>query len=308
MSTFVNKTPSNIHTHLFQATYAKIKKNHIRKSTSSIMTDEVIEKKGPQPGPINMVIVGTHGNEMCGVQVLEELLPTLQIESGTVYFAYGNPRAIEENVRFVEKNLNRMYKPKNELTDEEKNSYEYNRAIYLQEYLNRSESVLDIHASTNPKSRPFIICEKNAECIYPSLPVDTVVYGFDENEPGGTDYYMNRIGKIGICVECGYLGDEASSVKARESILQFLSLHGHITYPRTTEKTPKRFQIHTLYLTKTNHFRLRKEFSDFQVVAQGEEIGVDGEEAVTCDRDSIILFPHNADKIGQEVFLLGESI
>lgn len=272
------------------------------------MTNEVIEKKGTQPGPVNMVIVGTHGNEVCGVHVLEELLPTLTIEKGTVYFAYGNPRAIEENVRFVEKNLNRMYKLKNELTDEEKNSYEYSRATYLQQYLNLSESVLDIHASTNPKSRPFIICEKNAAHIYPSLPIDTVVYGFDENEPGGTDYYMNRAGKIGICVECGYLGNEASSAVAKESILQFLALHGHISYPKAVEKTPERFQIYKLYITRTDHFRLSKEFSDFQAVAQGEEIGVDGEEVIICDRDSIILFPHNADKIGQEVFLLGEPV
>ncbi len=271
------------------------------------MINEVIEKRGTFPGPTNMVIVGTHGDEVCGVRVLEKLLPTLTIESGMVYFAYGNPKAIEKNVRFVEKNLNRMYKPENELTYEEKNSYEYERAIYLQKYLNLSDCVLDIHASTNPESKPFIICEKNAEKIYNALPVDTVVFGFDENEPGGTDYYMNQIGKIGVCVECGYLGDEASTEVAKISILQYLRILGHISKIEAPIQTKECFQIHKLYLTKTDHFSLSKKFSDFQIVKEGEEIGTDGEEKVICDRESIILFPHEANKVGTEVFLLGEK-
>ncbi len=270
------------------------------------MTDEVIKITGIYPGPTNMIIVGTHGNEKCGPEVLEKLLPTLSIESGTVYFAYGNPKAIEQNVRFVEKNLNRMYKPEHELTDEEKGSYEYGRADYLKKYLNISDSVLDIHASSNKESRPFIICERNAKKIFEKLPVPTVVFGFDENEPGGTDYYMNRIGKIGVCVECGYLGDEASMEIALKSIMQYLSVLGHIQVDNEMGQAQEFFQIHNLYLSKTDSFKLSKKFSDFQVLKKDEEIGFDGDIKVTCDRESVILFPHDTNKVGQEAFLLAE--
>ena len=88
---------------------------------------EIIELNGIQPGPTSMILVGVHGNERCGNEAVEELLPTLSIEKGRVIIVQGNPRAIEQNVRFTEMNLNRMFKPDDQLSVEEKQSYEYSR-------------------------------------------------------------------------------------------------------------------------------------------------------------------------------------
>lgn len=271
--------------------------------------EKVIEIRGGNSGPTNMIVVGTHGNEICGVNAMNQILPNLKIDNGTIYIAYGNPRAIEKNVRFTEKNLNRMYRPSIQMSREELNSYEYSRAEYLKEYLNKSEHVLDVHASTNPESKPFIICERNASEVTDNLPFKTVVYGFDENEPGGTDYYMNLIGKVGICVECGYLGDTASIETAKQSIFAFLETLGHVNSNNSKDVTSQeKIQVYRKYYSKTNDFKLSKKYSDFQVVKSGEVVGVDGAENVVCDRDSIILFAHDANKAGSEVFLLGEYI
>ncbi len=271
--------------------------------------EKVIEIKGVNNGPVNMIVVGTHGNEVCGVEAMNEILPDLKIENGTVYIAYGNPRAIDKNVRYTEKNLNRMYRPSSEMTQDELDSYEYNRAEYLKEYLNKSEHVLDVHASTNSNSKPFIICERNAESVTSVLPFNTVVYGFDENEPGGTDYYMNLIGRVGICVECGYLGDPASTETAKESILSFLKILGHISgEPATKNLKQNKIQVYQKYYSKTESFKLGKKFSDFEIVKAGDVVGVDGEEEVVCDRESIILFAHDSEKVGSECFLLGEYL
>src|SRR3989338_642868 len=129
------------------------------------MTDEFIQCDGKEDGPRSVVLVGVHGDEVCGVRALGRVLPALAIEKGTVFFGYGNPRAIEKGVRYTEQNLNRMFKDDAALSLKEKMSYEYDRAQYLKKYLDQAGALLDVHASFTPASKPFLICEPNAKGI-----------------------------------------------------------------------------------------------------------------------------------------------
>ncbi|MCX6797965.1 MAG: succinylglutamate desuccinylase/aspartoacylase family protein [Candidatus Falkowbacteria bacterium] len=268
--------------------------------------NKVIELKGRSAGPSSMIIVGVHGDERCGYEALEKLLPTLKIDNGLVFMAYGNPPAIKNNQRFYEANLNRLFKDNELLNEAEKNSYEYSRAQFLKNYLNQVEALLDVHASFVPASRRFIICEPNAQEITDYLPFDLVVSGFDAIEPGGTDYYMNKINKIGICVECGPLNDPASTEVAAQSIISFLKVRGHISGRDLVIKEQDKIQMTSLYLSKTNSFKLSQPFKDFTELKSGELIGLDGGEEIRTEKDCIILFATSLGKSGEEAFLLGE--
>lgn len=269
------------------------------------MFEEITELTGKENGPTSIILTGVHGDERCGVEAMKKLLPTLQILRGRVLVAYGNPRAIEQNVRFTERNLNRMFKSDSLLSDTDKKSYEYQRAQFLKKYLDQADALLDVHASFTPKSRRFAICESNARELIRSLPFDLVVSGFDEVEPGGTDGYMNSKGKIGICAECGFLGDPASTEIAEQCILTFLRLRGHIA--GDTKMIPQSYiNIYNLYLTKTDAFVLTKPFIDFEEVSSGQLIGMDGKKEVRSPKDSVILFARNRNEKGDEAFLLGE--
>jgi hypothetical protein len=109
-------------------------------------------------------------------------------------------------------------------------------------------------------------------------------------------------------VECGYLGEESSTATAKECILNFLASRGHITKQIEKPLSQNHFQIYKLYKTKTGNFNLTNNFSDFQIIQQGEVIGLDGEEEILCDRKSIILFAHNTQKPDSEAFILGEKL
>lgn len=270
------------------------------------MTEEPIKLEGKISGPTSIILAGVHGDEKCGIEALNNLLPSLEIESGTVYICYGNPRAMEQNVRFTEANLNRMFKPDDFISKEEKTSYEYNRAKVLKTYLNKAEVLLDIHASYIPYSKPFIICESSAYDLAKYLPFDLIVSGFDSVEPGGTDYYMNSIGKVGICIECGYLGDEHATAVAEKSILAFLKARGHMSPGKLEVTDQSLIKMYELYYTKTDSFELAKDFKDFDEIVTDQLIGVDGREDVRAKKESIILFARNRDKAGEEAFLLGE--
>jgi succinylglutamate desuccinylase len=268
------------------------------------MIKKIIKISGQEKGNISFVMAGLHGNERCGVVALKEVISKIKIEKGVVFFALGNPKALEKNVRYTETDLNRMFRePKNIV---EKESYEYQRAQVLKKYLKKSDALLDIHASSVPKSRPFIICEENAKEIIKNIPVKTVVSGFDEVEPGGSDYYMNRIGKIGICVECGYIKSKKSVEVAKESIISFLKNRNHIKGKLSTKKQ-EHFLIYEKYMTKTEKFVLVKPFENFESVLKGQVIGVDGKEEVKAKKDGFVLFAHNANKKGSEALLLGEK-
>lgn len=268
------------------------------------MTEDISIITGPMPGPASMVLVGVHGNETCGIEALQSILPNLVLQKGKVFFGYGNPQAIAAGKRFVGANLNRMYKNDSLFSAEEKMSYEYGRAQFLKTYFDQVDALLDVHASFTPESQPFAICEQNSRGIVEYLPVNRVVAGFNEIEPGGTDYYMNTRGKVGICVECGYLGDPKAVEVAQASILNFLKARGHLTNDIVPQE-----QVHIrmdrLYITKTAQFTLAKDFADFESVSQGQRIGIDGAEEVLAEKDGIILLARNRNQIGDEAFLFG---
>jgi succinylglutamate desuccinylase len=269
------------------------------------MYEEIIEINGNNPGPTSMILAGVHGNERCGIEALGKILPNLVIENGRVFIGYGNPRAIEQNVRFTEANLNRMFKADSALTEVENGSYEYVRAQFLKKYLDQADVLLDIHASNTPGSQRFVIGEQNATEIVKQLPFSLVVSGFDQIQPGGTDYYMNGSGKVGICAECGYVDDPESTKIAEESIEAFLIACGHVN--GNNEIHPQsQVQINRMYTTKSNLFQLTKEFEDFEKITAGQVIGTDGGEEIRAKDDGVILFARNRNQIGQEGFLLGE--
>ncbi|NVN96748.1 succinylglutamate desuccinylase/aspartoacylase family protein [Candidatus Nomurabacteria bacterium] len=259
--------------------------------------------------PISAIFAGVHGNEICGVNAFKELIPELKITNGVVYFVLGNPKAILQKKRFTEMNLNRVFKSVNQYTDDEKKSYEFRRGKKLKRLLKEVEVLLDIHSSMTKESVPFIICEKNADEIVKFLPAGTIVNGFDIVEPGGTDFYMNSIGKIGICIECGNHNEPNAKLVATETIKTFLSLRGHLTSGvKLKTSAQKKIQMYNLYFTQTEKFVLNKKFDDFETVKRGQIIGTDGLNQVCAPEDSIILFAQNKQKVGSEAFLLGRII
>jgi succinylglutamate desuccinylase len=268
--------------------------------------DDIKVIKSDNPGPTSVVLGGVHGDETCGVVAVEEAMTALAINKGTVILALGNPRAIAQCVRYTEENLNRMFVDPKALSSKQKSSYEYQRASVLKEYLLQADALLDVHASFTPESRPFVICEPNAADIVKYLPVPLVVSGFDEYEPGGTDYFMNKNERVGICVECGYLGDHSSLALARESITAFLQVRGHINGANSTV-TQQHKRIEYKYYAKTDTFRLAKPFRDFEEVTSGEVIGIDGEKEVRAIDDGFVLFARNCSRRGEEAFLFGKN-
>jgi succinylglutamate desuccinylase len=273
-----------------------------------ILMNKPIIIESNQPGPTVVILGGVHGNETCGVEALKAL-QNITIDSGTLILIYGNPQAIEQNVRYVEQNLNRMFCDDERLTSELKRSYEYQRSREILPYLHAADYSLDLHASFTPDSEPFIICESNSLALVQYLPQDRVCYGFTRLEPGGTDGYMNELGKVGICIECGYLANPKSTQSAIRSAQLFLQALGMLPAVNLViNKKQFYVEAYELYYTKTDSFRLTRSFQDFEVIKANEIIGFDGNEAIISRADQMILFARERSVVGAEAFLLVKKL
>lgn len=267
---------------------------------------------GRNNGQTSIVMVGNHGDEPCGVNALNQILPTLQIESGKVIFVLGNPIAFEDNSRFIEYNLNRLFCESSFYSEEVQNSYEYKRAQELKSILDQGTALLDIHSTKN-QSDPFIVCEENANKIVQHFPSDfkRVVYGFDAIEPGATDGYMLSKGKIGITIECGQHEDPKTTDIAKNAIYSFLKSRGHMNFRSLSFARHKKrevVQMNFIYYSKTDSFTLSRKFYDFEPINKGSLIGKDGNEKIFAPCDCMIVFAHDCNKAESEAFLLGNKV
>ena len=263
----------------------------------------IVTKTGTKPGKTLAVFAGVHGNERVGVEVVEKLLSTIAVERGTVHFVFANTRAIQKNLRYIERNLNRCFSRDNVGT-----TYEDQVARVLMDLLDETDALLDVHASNTPDATPFVIYEDISEDCVRKLPFSLVSTGWVDVEPGATDEYMYRQGKPGICIECGYInasGDFHSIAEA--SILTFLAFYGAIDRELPADRSQKRVHVHTALIKEDDSFEYYRQYSDFEVLPKGTCYARDIKKEYCVSEDTVIIFATQK-KVGDEVGILGRWV
>ena len=266
--------------------------------------ESIIKKDSGNSGKIVAVFCGVHGNEKAGVLAVEKSIANIDIQRGVVYFVFANPRAIEQNSRFIEKNLNRCF-----FADQSGETYEEKRAVELMAVLDECDALLDIHASNNKETIPFAITD-NGEDVVRNMNFSIVATGFNTVEPGGTDGYMKQNNKIGICLECGYSGEsEKNTGLAYNSIIQFLQYFKVINeqLPMSNIKQ-KVLHVDAVQKVTSEKFALTKTFADFETVEKGTVIAEDESQKYIADKERVILFGSQGKPVGVEAYVLGSWV
>src|SRR3990167_9384674 len=190
------------------------------------------ETQGQNPGKTITIIGGTHGNERTGVEVVLKLKTmsdsgNLTLKTGTLYLIHGNPRAIEISERGSEQflDLNRSF-PISLLMNEPTGVYEDTRAREIAPILQKSDIVVDLHA-TNKPSEPFVASMHSAyhEEVYQWFPCKKVLSdpgAVLAGEPVTTDEYTDAHGGIGLCYETGQASDLARVDEVTQNVINLL--------------------------------------------------------------------------------------
>jgi len=266
-------------------------------------------------GPLLFVTAGIHGNEPSGVQALEEVFKQLEktkpkIE-GTLVGVSGNHKALNQNKRYIDEDLNRVWteeniKQKKDESHEQKEMWEI--IEILKQYPDKDFNkryFLDCH-TTSSASLPYVsVQEVNDNDAWAHNFPTFIVRGFSDIITGDIDHYLSRIGMTGFVFEAGQHEDKAS-VENHEGVIWLalkeacnLDLSQIETYPdcvnRFAEKNApeqKTFElVHRHGLKDSDTFKMEPGYENFQKIKKGELLARQNGEELKSEWDARIFMP-----------------
>ncbi len=277
-------------------------------------------------GPTFVVLGGVHGNEKCGTQAIEMVIrqfdqSILKLSCGRLIFIpVANPEAYVNNVRFIDRNLNRYLFPK-----EQPQHYEDYLDPIICSYLDHADVLLDLHSYASPGGPFIFLGNSNPEelAFARALGVRDFVWGWQEaygnsnKKDGGlesigtTEYTRSKQG-IAVTLECGqHFNTNAADVgfQAIVRALCHLDMLADNTLYRdvpicaqTEQRCIKMKQV--FYKEKPGNFI--KTWEHFTPVASGEVLAQyeDGQ-TLLAPEDAFIVLPKKNSDVGSEWFYLG---
>jgi predicted deacylase len=289
-----------------------------------IMDDTKLERYDFHSGIAgkNLVVLGAiHGNEKCGTIAIRKVMA--EIESGEIKLISGkviflpicNPRAYAQNLRFMERNLNRYLVPK-----ENKVHYE----DYLDEQicgaLGEADYLLDLHSYHSEGSAFIFLGYSNAENDFArALGVNDFVYGWGDafaasadanpNESIGATDSMRMHGGMGVTLECGQHENFDAPEIGHQGILRAMNFLGIISQAfEPAEGATRCVKMQSVFYKKKAG-ALARNFLHYDAVKAGDVLAIysDGEE-ILAEKDGYIVLPKTYDaneKIGAEWFYFG---
>jgi succinylglutamate desuccinylase len=263
----------------------------------------IILRKGKFPGKTLAVFAGIHGNERVGILALRKIVKEAKINSGKVYFVFANPPAIKNGKRMIDKNLNRLFS-----RAINGDSLENSRAHQLMDILDECDALLDIHSYNSKKGNQFAISEPRGFEILRHMDFPIIASGFS-GIGSGTDGYMERQKKIGICIECGTTNSYKKFLRFTEkSTYQFLQYFGCLDKKVEYSSVEQRYVCaKKTLIKKTSRFKFVKDFKDFEKLPSGKIFAIDGMTQYRAAKNQCILFPRPGVDIGGEVCTLCEE-
>lgn len=273
---------------------------------------------GPKPGPLLILTGGLHGNEpdgVCAIQRvferLERLTPPLR---GRVIGLVGNLAALDEDRRFIDEDLNRVWTP--ELlaaaagvpTHEARERAEL-RSVFDELLAEKWDQVtlLDLH-STSGSGPPFAILSDRRDHLWLANAIRVpAVLGLHDNVPGTLIDWFEGIGHRAIVVEGGKAGHEETVDRLESAIWLALGATGvlpadavdvsrhHERLDAATEHLPKELEVALRWgIEPGEDFHMEEGFENLQQVRRGQLLartGPRGDIPVLSPFDGLLIMP-----------------
>ena len=163
---------------------------------------------------LNVAIVGgTHGNELTGAYLVRRWSAypdAISRPSFKTQLFLANPKAVEQNRRFIDEDLNRCFRM-NSLASTDRGTYESLRALYLNQMIgpkgaSKHDAIFDLHTSTSNCGVMLVLKDNNlinrqlAAYIQCQIPDTKILY----TPPiQGDQPYLTSICPYGLTVEIG---------------------------------------------------------------------------------------------------------
>ncbi|MCH2055809.1 MAG: aspartoacylase [Thalassotalea sp.] len=175
------------------------------------------------------VVGGTHGNEFSGIYLLKKWQKSPELlarESLNIETVFANPKAFEENKRYIDCDLNRQFTV-DSLANNELANYEQSRAKAINAQLGpkgdaKSDFIIDLHNTTSNMGPTLILLKsdnfnkKMGAYVLQKMPEAVVV--FEDQVSMEEHYFLASIASQGVIVE---IGPQPQSV-IRQDVLDWM--------------------------------------------------------------------------------------
>lgn len=259
-----------------------------------------------------LVTVCIHGNEICGLVAVNELVQEGFFkhripQDVSVTVMLGNPRAVMENKRFIDMNLNRMFEPK--WYDEEHGAahtddpYERSQIGRIIAEMDKCDAYLDIHSTSAP-TIPFAILSpgKKSEALSRKFPVSFLLQNVGNVIHGTSLDYIKGLNKPGVCVECGQHRSEDAARVAKNTITAFIT-------GIPADRFPKKLLFIDKSVVLREGFEFKKSAQAFDFVNSNELVAIDNYGEIRCPykQGAFLIMPVAHPCLGEEAWLWGHT-
>jgi len=195
------------------------------------------------------VIGGTHGNEFSGIYLLrkwQQNPPLVTRDSFTTQTVFANPKAFEENKRYLDCDLNRQFSL-DDLSNLELANYEQSRAKAINLQIGpkgnaKTDFIIDLHNTTSNMGPTLILLQSDAfnrkMGAYVKSKMAEAVVVLEDQSTVEEHYFLSSITKQGVIVE---VGPQSQSVlrqdvldwmeEMTQHILDYVELHNTDSLP-----------------------------------------------------------------------------
>mgnify|MGYP003109858642 CR=1 FL=1 len=266
-------------------------------------------------GPLLFISAGIHGNEPSGVialqKVFKELEKTQPHINGTLVGISGNHKALNENQRYIDEDLNRVWTEEN-IEKEEAESHEEKEMYEIIEVLKKYPEAsftkryfMDCH-TTSSDSLPYLsVQEVNDNDAWSRNFPTYIVRGFSDIITGDFDHYLSRTGLTGFVFEAGQ-HESKSSVENQEGMiwlclkeacdldLSLISCYPDCVENFKTKNAPaqKVFDIEYRHgLEDNDDFKMQPGFQNFQEIKKGELLAIQNGKEIKSQWNARIFMP-----------------
>ena len=200
------------------------------------------------------VVGGTHGNEFSGIYLLKKWQQNPELISRTSFATetvFANPKAFDENKRYIDCDLNRQFTDQ-KLVNPELANYEQSRAKAINSQLGpkgdaRTDFIIDLHNTTSNMGPTLILIQsddfnkKLGAYVIQQMPEAVIV--FEDQKTIEEHYFLCSIARQGVIIE---IGPQPQSVirqdvldqmdEMTKHVLDFIDRHNTNTLPKLPDE------------------------------------------------------------------------
>lgn len=288
------------------------------------------------PGPLVVCVGALHGNEYQGIDAFEKVIGAIRKHDihvkGTIVGIVGNIKALEQNKRYVDYDLNRSWSDAhiNALkSGQGANAAEDDELLALEQLIKSLESsaeftekvLIDLHATSSEKGNFIVVPEmQKIHRVIDALHLPVVMELHKYLQGTLLEYYHEK-NFVSFAFEGGMIGSEEAVDLHASGIWEILAAAGSISthdqedmdhyenkLKAHSAQLPKRVRaFHRHSVKDDDDFQMHPGYFNFKTVKEGEELAVDKHGPILAPRDSMIFMPLYQ-KRGDDGFFLVDEI